>query len=185
MEPKSNTTQQMTPPPHSTRKILNTFRRWQGHYYTTDGPSTTQYSHHSARSQRNKLNQHKNDGGNKAIVRLLRNAGRGNYFIQGEQDDISSALGRGILRQEKLRSQAGGHFYFSNNNDNPRNNGAILTIATIIKAVMSSVAEAELGALYLNAREAVNLQQIFYQNGTPTTTNTNPNRQLDGGRHGK
>jgi hypothetical protein len=33
----------------------------------------------------------------------------------------------------------------------PPNNGAILTIATNIKVVMSSAAEAELGALYLNA----------------------------------
>ncbi len=44
-----------------------------------------------------------------------------------------------------------------------------LSVATIIKAVMSSAAEAELGA-------------YTYQNGPPTTKNTNPNRQLDGGR---
>ena len=61
----------------------------------------------------------------------------------------------------KSRSRAGGHFFLSNDDDNPRNNGAILTIATIIKAVMSSAAEAELGALYLNACKAVYLRQIF------------------------
>jgi hypothetical protein len=33
--------------------------------------------------------------------------------------------------------------------------------ATIIKAVMSSAAEAELGALYLNAKETVYLCQIL------------------------
>ena len=37
----------------------------------------------------------------------------------------------------------------------PHNNGAILTIAQIIKAVMSSAAEAEIGALYINCREAI------------------------------
>jgi hypothetical protein len=41
------------------------------------------------------------------------------------------------LQQEKLRSQAGGHLFLTNDNENPRNNGAILTIAMIIKAVMS------------------------------------------------
>ncbi len=43
-------------------------------------------------------------------------------------------------------SRAGEHFFMSNNNAIPSNNGAILTILQIIKAVMSSVAEAEIGA---------------------------------------
>ena len=63
----------------------------------------------------------------------------------------------GYCNKKKLRSQAGGHFFLTNDDENPRNNDAILTIETIIKAVMSSAAEAELGALYLNAREAVYL----------------------------
>ncbi len=49
----------------------------------------------------------------------------------------------------------------------PPNNGAILTIATIIKAVMSSAAEAELGALFINAKEAVHLRQILEEMGHP------------------
>jgi len=48
-------------------------------------------------------------------------------------------------------------FFLSNDDNNPRNNGAILTLAMIIKAAMSSTAEAELGALYLNTRKAVYL----------------------------
>jgi hypothetical protein len=54
-----------------------------------------------------------------------------------------------------------------NNNEHPSNNGAILSVATIIKAVMSSAAEAELGALYLNAKEAVYIQQILTKMGHP------------------
>ncbi len=42
---------------------------------------------------------------------------------------------------------------------------AILMNATIMKAVMSSVSEAELGALFLNAKEAVYLCQIFREMG--------------------
>jgi len=47
------------------------------------------------------------------------------------------------------------------------NNGAILTMSTIIKAVMSSAAEAELGALYLNAKEVVIIRQILTKIGHP------------------
>jgi hypothetical protein len=43
----------------------------------------------------------------------------------------------------------------SNNTAKPLNNGAILTIAQIIKAVMSLAAEVKLGALYINCREAI------------------------------
>jgi sugar lactone lactonase YvrE len=67
----------------------------------------------------------------------------------------------GYANEKKSRSRAGGHFFLSNNDNFPPNNGAILTIATIIIAVMSSAAEAELGALYINAREAVYLRQII------------------------
>jgi hypothetical protein len=67
--------------------------------------------------------------------------------------------------KKKARSQASGHFYLSNNNPTPPNNGAILTVATIMKNVMSSAAETELGALYLNAKETVYLQQILCKIG--------------------
>jgi hypothetical protein len=73
----------------------------------------------------------------------------------------------GYLNEKKARSQADGHFFLSNNDTSPPNNGAILTNTTIIKAVMSSVAEAELGALYLNAKEATYLRQILQEMGHP------------------
>ena len=63
----------------------------------------------------------------------------------------------GYANKKKSQSRAGGHFFLSNDNIFPPNNGAILTISTIIKAVMSSAAEAELGALFINAKEAVYL----------------------------
>jgi hypothetical protein len=73
----------------------------------------------------------------------------------------------GYCNEKKARSRAGGHFYFSNNDPIPPNNGAIFTITTIIKNVMSSAAEAELGALYLNTKETVYLQQIILKMGHP------------------
>jgi hypothetical protein len=43
----------------------------------------------------------------------------------------------------------------SSNTAKPPSNGTILTIVQIIKAVMSLAAEAEVGALYINCREAM------------------------------
>ena len=40
-------------------------------------------------------------------------------------------------------------------------------MSTIIKAVMSLAAEAELGALFLNAKEAVVISQILTEMGHP------------------
>ena len=37
----------------------------------------------------------------------------------------------------------------------PENNGAVNTVTQMIKTVMSSAAEAELGALYINCRKAI------------------------------
>eukprot|EP00804_Cyclotella_cryptica_P010212 CCRYP_013824-RA/>CCRYP_013824-RA protein AED:0.39 eAED:0.39 QI:0/-1/0/1/-1/1/1/0/225 len=59
------------------------------------------------------------------------------------------------LSETKARSRAGGHFFLSEDDPSPRNNGAILTLAQIIKPGMSSAAEAELRALYINARETI------------------------------
>jgi hypothetical protein len=64
----------------------------------------------------------------------------------------------GYANEKNARSRAGGHFFLSNNDQHPTNNGAIMTNATIINAVMSSAAEAELGALFLNAKEGVYLR---------------------------
>jgi hypothetical protein len=73
----------------------------------------------------------------------------------------------GHLNERGARSQAGGHFFLSHDVPNPPNNEAILNIAQIIKAVMSSAAEAELGALFINAKEAVYIRQILAKMGHP------------------
>ncbi len=69
------------------------------------------------------------------------------------------------LSESKARSRAGGHFFMTENEEEPRNNGAVLTVAQIIKAVMSSAAEAELGGLYINSREAVPLRHLLHEMG--------------------
>ena len=69
------------------------------------------------------------------------------------------------LSETKARSRAGGHFFLSENDEYPANNGAVLTISQIIKAVMSSAAEAELGALYINSREAIPQRHLLEEMG--------------------
>ena len=71
------------------------------------------------------------------------------------------------LSESKARSRAGGHFFMSTDTARPPNNGAVLTIAQIIKAVMTSAAEAEIGALYINCREAVPARHTLEYMGHP------------------
>jgi hypothetical protein len=73
----------------------------------------------------------------------------------------------GYLNEEiNARSRAGGgHHFLSKDVPLPPNNGAIHNAAEIIKTVMSSAAEAETGALYINARKAVEEQNILQEVG--------------------
>ena len=63
----------------------------------------------------------------------------------------------------------------SDNSDNPKNNGAVLNIAQIIKAVMSSAAEAEIGALYLNSRQVIPARTCIIKMGHPPIANPGTN----------
>ena len=58
-------------------------------------------------------------------------------------------------------SRAGRNMFLPNDEDIPSPNGAIMNISRIIKAVMSSAAEVELGALFINAKEAVYIRNIL------------------------
>ena len=58
------------------------------------------------------------------------------------------------LVHKNAKSRTGG-FHFLGNYDGKLFNGPIYILAKIIKAVMSSAAEAECGSLYINAQNAV------------------------------
>ncbi len=63
------------------------------------------------------------------------------------------------LSAPKARSRAGGYFFLGSlphDGDPIRLNGAIHITCTILKLVAALAAEAELGALFLNAQEAKN-----------------------------
>jgi hypothetical protein len=69
------------------------------------------------------------------------------------------------LNEEEAQSRARGHHYLSKNVPLPSNDGTIHNVAKIIKGVMSSAAKAELGAMYINARKAVEERIILEEMG--------------------
>jgi hypothetical protein len=48
-----------------------------------------------------------------------------------------------------------------------QHNGSILTLSAILRMVVASAAEAEIGALFLNAKEGVNIRNILKEMGHP------------------
>ena len=70
------------------------------------------------------------------------------------------------LVEPMARSRAGGYFYLGNKNGDIVN-GSILVLAKVIKFVMSSAAEAELAALFMNAKLAVPIRQALIEMGFP------------------
>ena len=69
----------------------------------------------------------------------------------------------GFHNETKGRSCAGAHIFLSEDEPIPRWNGAILTIAQIIKFVMASAAEAELGALFITAKKVLPIRQMLIE----------------------
>ena len=59
------------------------------------------------------------------------------------------------LGMKNAQSRARGHHFLKDNVHSPPHNGAILDIAYIMKAVMSSAADSKLGAAYIDVYEAV------------------------------
>jgi hypothetical protein len=59
------------------------------------------------------------------------------------------------LSENEAKSRAGGYFYMASDTktDKKITNGAILIISKVLKHVMSSAAEAEIGAVFINAKE--------------------------------
>ena len=55
------------------------------------------------------------------------------------------------------------------NEEIPVNNGAVMNVSQIIKAVMSSAAEAEIGALFINCKLAVPERKTLEELGHPQT----------------
>jgi hypothetical protein len=71
------------------------------------------------------------------------------------------------LRKSEARSRAGGIAFMSTKDSNPPINGAIHVHSSIMKNVVASAAEAEIGALFHNAQDACTLRQTLIEIGHP------------------
>jgi hypothetical protein len=73
------------------------------------------------------------------------------------------------LSEREAKSRAGGFVYLVSNIDSNHKvtNDAILIISKILKHVMSSAAEAEIGSVFLNAKEATILRTTLEEMGHP------------------
>ena len=71
-----------------------------------------------------------------------------NMVLEYHKDDL-------YLIEPGSHSRTGGHFTLSNDATMPENNGVMLNIAQMIKTVMTSAVEEEIGSMFINAWEAV------------------------------
>jgi hypothetical protein len=73
------------------------------------------------------------------------------------------------LSEKEVRSRAGGFFYMGSSTKTEQRftNGAILIISKVLKHVMSSAAEAEIGAVFKNAKEGSVLRTTLEELGHP------------------
>ncbi len=99
-----------------------------------------------------------------------------NYVATYPNDDIvyrasdmilCARADAGFLNESQSCSRVEAHIYLSENNAFPRFNGAVLSIAQIIKFVMASAAESELAALFFTAHEIVPHRQTLIGIGWP------------------
>jgi hypothetical protein len=73
------------------------------------------------------------------------------------------------LSEKEAKIRAGGFFYMgsSTNTDKKLTNGAILIISKVLKHVMSLAAKAEIGAVFINAKEGAVLHTTLEEVGHP------------------
>jgi hypothetical protein len=73
------------------------------------------------------------------------------------------------LSENEAKIRAGGFFYMGNTNKNDKKltNRAILIVSKVLKHVMSSAAEAEIGGVFINAKEGAVLRTKLEELGHP------------------
>ena len=71
----------------------------------------------------------------------------------------------GLHNESRGRSRAGAHIFQAEDEPIPKWNGPVLTIARIMKFVMASASEAELGAMFITAQAMVSQQNTLEEMG--------------------
>jgi hypothetical protein len=88
---------------------------------------------------------------------------------------LCALLDAGFLNKTNSHS-CSAHIFLSENGLFPRFNGAILSIAQIVKFIMALAAKSELAALFVMAREMIPQRQTLISMGWPQPKKPYPNR---------
>jgi hypothetical protein len=74
-----------------------------------------------------------------------------------------------ICQKKNPKAEQGGFFYMGSSpkTDKKLTNGAILIFSKVLKHVMSSAVEAEIGAVFINAKEGAVLRTTLEELGHP------------------
>jgi hypothetical protein len=77
--------------------------------------------------------------------------------------------GASYLSENEAKSRAGGFFYMGSGikNNKKLTNGEILIISKVLKHAMSSATEAEIGAVFINAKKGAVLRTTLDELGHP------------------
>jgi hypothetical protein len=89
---------------------------------------------------------------------------------------LCAHLDAGFLNKTNSHSCAGAHIFLSENKPFPRFNGAVLSIAQIIKFIIVSASKSELAALFVTAREMIPHRQTTHLHGLAPAQKPYPNR---------
>lgn len=108
-----------------------------------------------------------------AMVQLLNYAASNPDFeviFWASEMQLTMESDASYLSEPKARSRVGGYLYLSNKNNadpnkQPMMNGAVLVISQILKNVMASAAEAEVGGLFVNGQEGLPIRTALEEMG--------------------
>jgi hypothetical protein len=112
------------------------------------------------RSQQAKATTHTNE----AVAHLLdcvANYPTDGVKLQASGMQLAAHSDAGFNNESRVQSQNGARIFLSEPDDQTLWNGAVLTLAAIMKPVYSSAAEAELAALFETAKAMVPLRQAL------------------------
>ena len=131
-------------------------------YYARSVDNKLLVGHRAIRSQQASVTQHKNEAIDQILDYCATYPSDGilyrssNMFLCAHSD-------AGFHNNSKRRSRAGAHIFLYENDAMPRWNGPVLTLAKIIKFVMSSVSKSESGAMFVTAQEMVAMWQTLQE----------------------
>jgi hypothetical protein len=169
MAQKSNMLSYLTTPHPSIKQERNLFRRSRGYFFFSPKLLIWQCSPRSVHLCPNK--RHLQKTMQKRLQFLDYAASQEDAIVTYRAKDMRLTIhsNASYLPESKACSRAGNHMFMAGTEDIPINNGAVLNISQIIRAVMSSAVEAKLAALFINVKMAVSMQCTLEELGHPQT----------------